>query len=417
MVRDGRIVWFGKGTPATPLSDPHACLDGEGCLALPGFINAHSRLSRTLARGWGLPQPDRVVAGGEFARFWERYDTLLDYDALRYAFLLAGLEAIRNGTTTIFDLLSVAQDPALALDAAAEAATQLGLRLNVSLAVSDRNGAEGGRRMVDDVLLFMAKASAYPLLSASMGLDSCVQLSDGTLSYAVGSAGIAQTGFHSVVGESYVAGLDCLKRFNMLPAVRLSHWGVLSRRTILTGALYCTAAERELLNRSGSWLVNCPRANLMSGSGTMPVFELLAEGQNVGLGSAWFDYDMPAEALAGASAQIYQCATDQAAIIEHSASFMIANNARLANIMLRQEIGALRVGAAADIILLRFNHLEPDDYPALLRLLLLGRAGWQVQSTVIGGELVYHNRRFVAIDDEHIRAHAREATLRLRAQF
>ena len=120
---------------------------------------------------------------------------------------------------------------------------------------------------------------------------------------------------------------------------------------------------------------------------------------------------------AGASAQIYQCATDQAAIIEHSAGFMIANNARLANTMLRQEIGALRVGAAADIILLRFNHLEPDDYPALLRLLLLGRAGWQVQSTVIGGELVYHNRRFVAIDDEHIRAHAREATLRLRAQF
>lgn len=49
LVRDGRIEASGPQLPASPATE---CIDATGCLVLPGYVDAHAHLDKTL---WGLP--------------------------------------------------------------------------------------------------------------------------------------------------------------------------------------------------------------------------------------------------------------------------------------------------------------------------------------------------------------------------
>ncbi|MHB9034636.1 MAG: amidohydrolase family protein, partial [Anaerolineae bacterium] len=254
MIADGRIAEVGSDLALCAKYPQEPRLDAGGMLIVPGFVNAHTRMSRILGRGYKLPGLDRVAAGGEVAEFWRRYDAAVDYQAIRYGVLIAAMEAIRYGTTLVFDLLSAPGAIRYALDAVAEAVLEVGLRANIAYAVSDHDGVDDGRRAVDENSRFAKRAREETLLTAAMGLDTCHYISDTSLSYAVGAAGISRLGFHGVIGESLYAGRDCASTYGMSPTARLRRWGVLSKRTLLADGIYLAPKDREYLRQSGVWL-------------------------------------------------------------------------------------------------------------------------------------------------------------------
>jgi hypothetical protein len=65
LVGDGRIVEVGEGLPAP---EGVAVLDGHGHLALPGLVDAHAHLDKTL---WGLPWRPHSAGGGGLAALIE----------------------------------------------------------------------------------------------------------------------------------------------------------------------------------------------------------------------------------------------------------------------------------------------------------------------------------------------------------
>jgi len=67
-------------------------------------------------------------------------------------------------------------------------------------------------------------------------------------------------------------------------------------------------------------------------------------------------------------------------------------------------LGALRAGAAADIIVMDYKPFTPFSADNIDGHMLFGMSGRQCQTTMIGGRLLMHERKLVGIDEERINA-------------
>ena len=98
LIQQGLIAEIGSSADLLARYPAEERLDAGGLWLLPGFICAHARLSRILARGLALPEPDAVASGLKMAEYWQNYSRALDYEATRYSALLACLESLAQVT-------------------------------------------------------------------------------------------------------------------------------------------------------------------------------------------------------------------------------------------------------------------------------------------------------------------------------
>src|ERR1039457_7288955 len=158
-------------------------IDARGGLILPGLINAHMHLYSTFARGMALKDD----APGDFVeileRLWWRLDKVLTLEDLYLSAVVAMIDGIRNGTTTIFDHNSSPGAVSGSLFRIAEAARLTGLRSCLCYEVTDREGAEVANQSIDENCAFLedCKQSADSMLRGLFGLHASFTLSDETL--------------------------------------------------------------------------------------------------------------------------------------------------------------------------------------------------------------------------------------------
>ena len=115
---------------------------------LPGLINAHTHCYSTFARGLTTIKPARDFTG-VLKNLWWRLDSALTTEDCYYSALLALLDSIRHGTTTIIDHHASPQAVGGSLAAIERAVRETGLRACLCYEVSDRDGARIAREGLD----------------------------------------------------------------------------------------------------------------------------------------------------------------------------------------------------------------------------------------------------------------------------
>ncbi|MDR3741967.1 MAG: amidohydrolase family protein, partial [Terracidiphilus sp.] len=102
-IRDGLIVEIGTTATMRQAYPTAQFINGRGGLIMPGLINAHMHLYSTFARGMALKNdaPSNFVEILE--RLWWRLDKAFDLEDVYLSALVAMMDCIKNGTTTIFD--------------------------------------------------------------------------------------------------------------------------------------------------------------------------------------------------------------------------------------------------------------------------------------------------------------------------
>ena len=162
----------------------------------PGLVCGHHHLYSALARG--MPAPPRTPTNFTeiLDQVWWRLDRALDLDMVRASARLGALEALLCGTTRIVDHHSSPHAIEGSLDVIAAACAEVGVTVSCCYEVTDRNGPDGAKAgLAENERFLRAGGDGY------VGAHACFTLSDETLEAVVGLAADLGAGVHIHVAE------------------------------------------------------------------------------------------------------------------------------------------------------------------------------------------------------------------------
>ena len=176
----------------------------------PGLVCAHHHLYSALARG--MPPPPEVATDfqGILEQIWWRLDSALDLEMIRWSAMLGALEALESGTTAIVDHHESPNAIEGSLDAIAEACAEVGVRVLPAYGITDRHGADGARRGLEENRRFIEAGNP-----GLVGIHAAFTCTDASLRAAAELALELGVGVHIHVAEG-VGDIDAPTRLEGL---------------------------------------------------------------------------------------------------------------------------------------------------------------------------------------------------------
>ncbi len=386
-------------------------VDAGGKIVMPGFICAHTHFYGAFARGLYMPGPAPRTFPEILAKLWWRLDKSLDKEGIRYSALVSLVNAIRHGTTTLFDHHASPLAVNGSLDVIAKAVTQAGVRATLCYEVSDRDGADIAEAGIAENLRFIQRTrqEKNPLLAATFGLHASLTLSDETLELCAAEANaLGNTGFHIHAAEGNTDEDDSLAKYGLRTIDRLAKRGILGPRTIVAHAVAVDPWEMELLRDSGTWVTHQPRSNMNNAVGVADVPAMLRGGIKVGLGNDGFSNNMFTEMHTAYLVPKLWSGDPRRLGADQVLELAVYNNRRLAALFSPQPVGILTPGAFADLIFVDYDPptlLLPENMPWHI---IFGLDGSEVTDTMVAGKFLMRNRALQTLDEARIMARSRE---------
>jgi len=199
----------------------------------PGLVCAHHHLYSVLARG--MPAPPRTPQNflEILEQIWWRLDRALDLDMLYWSAKLGALEALESGTTAIIDHNETPNAIEGSLDVIARACAEVGVRVVCAYGVTDRNGAEGAQRGLEENQRFLSAGGR-----GLVGIHAAFTCSDDLLAAAAELARGQGVGVHIHVAEG-IEDIDAPARLEGLTEASwlLAHCVHLPTENALTGTI------------------------------------------------------------------------------------------------------------------------------------------------------------------------------------
>ena len=388
-------------------------LDAQGGVIMPAFINAHTHIYSALARGLSIAGNNPTNFYEVLDGTWWAIDRHLPLEGTRASARALMIDCIKQGVTTIFDHhASYAQIPG-SLFAIAECAKELGIRSCLCYEVSDRDGEEKCLEAIAENESFISWCAKEqdPMLAAMFGGHALFTLSDRTFERMV-AANNGRTGYHIHVSEGMNDVYDSLRNYGRRPVQRLQDHGILGEKTVLGHCIHVNRAEMELIAETGTMVVNNPESNMGNAVGICPVLQLHQHGVLLGMGTDAYTNDMLESLKVALCSQRANACLPNVAWGEVT-QMLFANNPRIAARYFPQELGVLRPGAAADIIVMDYRPYTPFSDENIDGHMLFGMTGRQCQTTVAAGRVLMYQRQLVDLDEEAENAHILEAAKEL----
>jgi cytosine/adenosine deaminase-related metal-dependent hydrolase len=138
LIRSGKIAEIGEKRNLIEKYPEDERLDADGQYVMPGNICAHTHYYGAYARGLAIPDPAPSSFPEILAKLWWPLDKALDEDAVRYSALVHLVDAIKHGTTILFDHHASPNFIDGSLDVIADAVDRSGLRSVLCYEVTDR---------------------------------------------------------------------------------------------------------------------------------------------------------------------------------------------------------------------------------------------------------------------------------------
>ncbi|HVP58009.1 MAG TPA: putative aminohydrolase SsnA, partial [bacterium] len=413
VVRDGRIAKIGDGDYKKETEGEKVnVINADGKMVLPGFINAHTHLYSTLARGIRLAGPAPRNFLEQLESLWWRLDRALTYEDTYWSSLVGSILSLKAGVTTVCDHHSSPFAIDRSLDAVARGMTEAGLRGSVCYEVSDRDGQDRASLGIYENVRFARSLAEAPndRLAAMMGLHASFTLSQPTLLRARDAASELGLGFHLHVAEDTCDVTDSQKRYRRRVVTRLQESGILSPKTLAVHCVHVNESEIMLLAKTGASVIHCPRSNLSNAVGIAQVGKMFRHGIRVGFGSDGFGFWILEDALAGMIAwRLAEHAPTVAAV--ETELMLLRNNPVIASALFEDKIGELAEGFRADVIILDYESPTPVERGNLWTHLLMGDV--RVNTVLVGGRVVVEDGQSTLLDEALVFEKARSLAAQL----
>ena len=392
-------------------------VDAQGGVIMPGLVNAHTHIYSGLARGLAIKGCNPTNFLENLEQQWWAIDRHLTLDGTRACAYATILDSIRDGVTTIFDHhASFAEIPG-SLFAIKDVAEETGMRACLCYETSDRDGMEKRDQAIAENREFAKWAAeereaGNHMIAAMFGGHATFTLSDETMD-KMAEANDGLTGFHIHVCEGMNDVWDSRRnRGGISPVERLLQHGLLGPDTMLGHCIHVTPAEMDIIKETGTWLVNNPESNMGNAVGCAPVLEFFRRGIPVCMGTDAYTHDMLESLKVFLIIQRHNAAMPNVGWGE-AMTMLFGNNPAMASKYFGRMVGALKLGAAADVIVMDYKPFTPFSDENIDGHMLFGMMGKNCRTTIINGRVVYKDREFVDIDEERINAWTLEQAKKL----
>ena len=388
-------------------------IDAKKRCIMPAFINTHHHIYSAFARGIALknynPQNFLDILEG----MWWHLDNNLLLEDTKYSAYTTLIDCIKNGVTTVFDHHASYGETTGSLFTLADVAEELGLRVNLCYEVSDRNGEAEMKKAVAENADFIraCQKKKNSKQTAMMGLHAAFTLSDKTLEYCASQLP-AGAGYHIHVAEGMSDVFDSLQKHGKRVVQRLYDFDILGKNTFAVHCIHINPLEMDLLKETDTIVVHNPESNMGNAVGCPPVLEIFKRGILIGLGTDGYTSDM-LESYKVANILHKHNTCDATAAWTEIPEMLFTNNAKIAARYFDGELGVLKAGANADVIVTDYDPLTPLHAGNANGHILFGMNGRSVVTTIAAGKVLMKDRVVTVADEEAVFAKAREVSAAL----
>ena len=394
--------------PATPGEE---IIDARGQYILPGSICAHTHFYGAFARGMAIPGDAAKDFPEILQKLWWPLDKALDRKSIQLSAEVCLIDAIKHGTTTLFDHHASQNCIEGSLDEIASEVGTSGVRAALCYEVTDRDGPEkAGEGIAENIRFHQSiqrNRSFEGRLASFFGLHAGLTLSDETLQKCVQSAP-AETGFHIHVAEHSSDQENSEYKYKLRVVERLHRFGVLRPNSIIVHGVHLNDQEIQILADAGCWVTHQPRSNMNNGVGMARVEDMDRAGIRMCLGNDGFSNAMWEEWVAAYMAHKLWHKDPHRMPADLIYKIAIQNNAALASNTFGTKIGVLEKGARADLILVDYHPYTPLSPGNLPWHIVFGFDPGMVTSTMVNGKFLMRNRELLTLDEEKITSEAME---------
>lgn len=426
LVQDGRIADIGDMNALIHRYPQEEVTDFGMAALMPGFVDVHTRLEKSVLRGLVADQPYAkwilsVIEKSTRLELADWYDSAI----------VGGLDALASGITTIGDITSTgaALKASLALGMRSVIYREVGAmdKMRIDYAIHSarkdiekwRHMAEGSRSRIG-----IAPAAVYAIhpqifgrvaeLATAEDLPVAIRLASSLEEYNFVMYGSSMFAVDNMDVETrgYVEIPPWLP-FGVTPVRYALNWGAFDTDNVMVvNPVYVDEDDIKKMVEKDVAIATCPRANAQLGMGVAPLSEFMQAGMRIGLGTdspaATESTDMLSEMRTGL---LLHRARDTRRFLDAATLLELATIGGARALKMEDEIGSLEIGKQADIIAidLSSSHQSPEVNP--MSTVVNTCSVSDILMTMVGGHVLYEKDHW-HVDVEVARSIARVIEIR-----
>jgi len=365
-------------------------LDLTGKYISPGLVCSHNHFYSALARGITVnigKTPDFISI---LEQLWWKLDKAIDEEVIYYSSLIGAIDAIKSGTTSVFDHHSSPSFINGSLKLIEKSFLETGLRGILCYEVSDRNGEKGMIEGIEENLTFssyLTKKNKSQLIESAIGAHASFTLGDRAMSLLSMSIDRTGKGIHIHVAEDKYDVNFSVNNYGRTPVERLYDFGLLTEKSLLAHCTHISSIDLKLIEQKKSFIVHNPKSNMNNKVG---YFKQAGSFSKVALGTDGIGSNMLEELKFS-----YFIAKENKMDFDFKKCNDLLNTG---NIILNQyfnkNFGKISEGYTADLTIYDYFSPTPINEKNIAGHLIFGISAKDVESVIINGNLVYQNREF-----------------------
>jgi 5-methylthioadenosine/S-adenosylhomocysteine deaminase len=377
---------------------PDNVLDARNQVIIPGFINTHMHMYSVLTQGTYFKKTWADIHDKLVEFIWREVEDKLNHDAIRAATKFCSAKLIRNGITTVTDIIEAPNALPGCLDVSAEVIDEVGLRGVLMFEATERVNPENGQMGLHENERFIRQNPAgNGRVSGMVSVHTTFSCSLPFLKQARNLADELGSFLHMFISESHFEPMHCMRTYNSLPVEVYDSIGFLKPDVLASLAAHVTGSEIAILAKRGVNIAHIPFSAANPGVGVTPVCDFLAHNINVGLTTyPFFNYFETMRAVI----LLQRAHILNGGTMPVKSVYNMATEGAARAIGLDDYIGSITKGKFADLLIINPNYTAQITPENLLDLLVFQTNPQDIDTVMIDGNIVMKNSEILTIDEE-----------------